>query len=713
MLLTPGPAALGAVAQAADSTAAARVVRVEVLSGRADLVTGGDALVEVTVPAGTSASAARVTTGGRDVTGALRRTAPGTLRGLVTGLVDGPNVLRATVPDGRAATLTLTNHSTTGPVFAGPQVQPWVCDNAAGGNGPAVDASCSTAPTYTYQYRDAASGSFQAYDPTSPPPDAAVARTTTDQGQTVRYVVRVEHGTQDRGNYLIGVLYDPDRPTGPTWNHKLLVPFGASTGVHHGSGAPTSVMDDAALSRGFMVADNSLHVQGQNANHVVAAEALTMLKERIVEQYGAPIRYTIGNGCSGGAIMQFVIAGMYPGLLDGIQPNCAFEDIWTTGAEVFDCNLLLNYFDATSPQLWADDRQRSAVDGHADQGDCRAWDALFADAATPSKASNCALPQDQVYDREARPAAVRCTIQDYQQAVWGPRRSSDWGPVEKRLGRGFAKKPTDNVGVQYGLGALDAGTISPEQFVDLNAKVGGLDIDNRFVPGRNDADAGALPIAYRAGQVTDARQLATVPIIDLRGYSEAAEIHTSYHSYRMRARLDERNGTHANQLIWTFTPAAPIAPTPTAALARKSLLLMDEWLTRIESDTSGRTLAQKVVADKPAGATDGCFLGAQQISTSPTCDGATPPYSDAMAVAGGPATGTVLKCRLKPLDPADYRVALTAEQLATLRAAFPSGVCDYRKPGVGEQPSVPWLTFAGGPGGAPLGAPPVSRSTHR
>ena len=48
-----------------------------------------------------------------------------------------------------------------------------------------------------------------------------------------------------------------------------------------------------------------------------------MLKERIVEQYG-PIRYTIGNGCSGGAIQQYMLTSMYPGLLDGIQPACSF-----------------------------------------------------------------------------------------------------------------------------------------------------------------------------------------------------------------------------------------------------------------------------------------------------------------------------------------------------------------------------------------------------
>ena len=37
---------------------------------------------------------------------------------------------------------------------------------------------------------------------------------------------------------------------------------------------------------------------------------------------------------------------------------------------------------------------------------------------------------------------------------------------------GFARTPWDNVGVQYGLKALQSGAITPEQFLDLNANVG-------------------------------------------------------------------------------------------------------------------------------------------------------------------------------------------------------------------------------------------------
>ena len=50
--------------------------------------------------------------------------------------------------------------------------------------------------------------------------------------------------------------------------------------------------------------------------------------------------------------------------------------------------------------------------------------------------------------------------------------------------------------------------------------------------------------------MTNGRHLAEVPIIDLRGTSNN-EIHTDYHTYEVRARLDRDAGGHANQIIWT------------------------------------------------------------------------------------------------------------------------------------------------------------------
>src|SRR5262245_59123890 len=64
------------------------------LSNRADLISGGDALVEVRVPKHVSLSKVKVKLNGHDITASFTANAAArTLRGLVTGLVDRPNDL--------------------------------------------------------------------------------------------------------------------------------------------------------------------------------------------------------------------------------------------------------------------------------------------------------------------------------------------------------------------------------------------------------------------------------------------------------------------------------------------------------------------------------------------------------------------------------------------------------------------------------------------
>lgn len=678
---------------AGQASAAPTLLRIEVVSNRADLISGGDALVRVSAPA--NAGAVRISLGDRDVTAAFSRQPDGSLLGLVEGLSVGANTLTATQAFGRLAQLQVTNHPIGGPIIAGPQVQPWVCGTERAGLGPAVDAACNAPTRYTFFYRNTTTGQFTPYDPAAPPPAGQIASTTTDQGRTVPYIVRLERGTADRGIYDIAGLFDP-AANSPVWNHKLIVPFGGGAAPHHSQDLPLPILDDSVLSRGYLIATSGLNVQGQNGNLIVSAEAVLMAKERVIERYGQ-LRYTIGIGCSGGAIQQQVIAASYPGLLDGIQPNCSYNDQVSTGTEVIDCHLLLNYFTNIAPALWPDPVQRALVDGHHDITDCIAWNLSFAPVNDPTRAANCNLPASLVYQPVTNPTGVRCTLTDYQIAIWGARPSD-----------GFAKLAGGNFGVQYGLNALNAGQISVAQFLDLNAKIGSKTIDWQFQPQRSLPDAGAPATAFRASQVVDTRQLANVPIIDLRGYHETSEIHTSFHSYQLRAKLDRDNGTHGNQIIWTFPPSPTILPPPDIAL--KSLLLMDKWLANIEADSSPAPRAVKVLANKPADAVDACWIGGSQIVNDPArCAATYPPFADARIAAGSPLTDDVPQCQLRFPQPSDYRVTFTPAQWSALKAAFPFGVCDWRLPGVGAQPSTPWLTFADGPGGKTLGPAPVSQ----
>lgn len=697
-------------ALASRASAAPDTPTITTLSNRADLISGGDALVEIALPPNVATSSVRVEVDGRDVTAAFAVRPNGRLMGLLTGLVVGENVVTASASGVPTARLTITNHPIGGPVFSGPQVQPWICRTQENGFGPPADAQCNVSPRFSFFYRssDPTRTGFQPYDPANPPGD--VARTTTDQGQTVPYVVRVETGVINRGWYRIAVLFDPTQPWEPWapqrgWNGKLSYGFGGgSTPSHYQHNPPATnpilnispgILDDMALSRGFAVAGASLNVFGQNNNDVVSAETLMMVKERFIERYGE-IRYTMGTGCSGGSIQQHLIANAYPGLLDGIQPSCSYPDSKTTGNESVDCSLMLRYFRNTSPHLWPAEQQQAAATGHASISTCTAWVDVFGFDRNADPRQGCGGDDTEpwIYDPDTNPDGTRCTSHDYQIAVWG-RREQD----------GFARSTYDNVGVQYGLVALQSGEILPEQFVDLNEKVGGRDIDYNWIPQRTEGDAEAQPIAYRSGRVNDARRLDLVPIIDLRGSSNF-EIHTDFNSYALRQRLLGAHGHADNHVI--FTADTPLALPPGVIL--ESFLLMDRWLAAIETDTSADPRETKVVRHKPTQAVDACYVGEEKITDQAKCRALFPWFGSTRIAAGGPLSNHLLQCQLTPLSRRDYTVVFTDEQWARLQAVFARGVCDWRQPAVGEQPSEPWVTFADGPGGIPLGPAPVSTS---
>ncbi len=734
LLVSQGVVAAGSPTQPALAPSDTSSTELRVLSNRADLISGGDALVEVVLPEGANPSKVQVAVGGRDVTSAFRVRPDGRFLGMVDGLAAGENLLTARGPGG-SADLAITNHPIGGPVFSGPQVQPWRCETAAAGLGIAQDEQCNAAAQVEYFYKSKLTGAFEPYARNDPPPSSQVATTTTDQGKTVPYVIREETGTVNRGIYRFAVLVDPSRPALPwsaqPWNHKLVYPFVGGVAPNRRQGTligswpgrtrePGEVLDesatlkykDLALSRGFAVATATLNILGQNSNTVTSAETVMMVKELLIERFGQ-VRYTIGAGCSGGSIQQHLIADSYPGLLDGIQPGCSFMDLYTTNNELSDCSLLDRVYDEESPYLWAVTAQSAVVNGHADEGPCRTWDqALNLDQTSMDPRVGCVggtvnpaptIPEDDyVYDAQTNPDGVRCTLQDYQVAMFGQRLPESWGPVEQRIGRGFANRPFDNVGVQYGLKGVTSGLITPEQFVSLNEEVGGYDIDGHWQPQRSVADARALEVAYRSGQVTSGRYLAQVPIIDLRGSSNH-EIHTDFRSYAMRARLLQANGHHDNQIIWT----APLL-TGDPAWSESAFLLIDKWLAAIEADRSDMPLASKVVKNKPAGAVDACWIGGREITEMSVCRAAFPYFGNPRIAAGGKLVDNVLKCQLVPLDRSDYNVDLTNTQWQRLQDVFPSGVCDYSKPSVGFGPSIPWLTYADGPGGRPLGPPPSS-----
>jgi hypothetical protein len=759
-----------------NDSASAPPLDVKLLSGRADFVSGGDALVEISAPTGFTAGDLKVDVGGRDVSSAFAARANGRITGVVTGLANGDNTLTVSAPGARTARLKLTNYPIGGPIISGPQVTPWICatptpqaatataaaTNGSGLSTAATDAQCNIKTEYKLYYKTTtagcvnalpdptppatapANGCFKPYDPAAARP-ADLATTTTDTGQTVPYIVRVERGTLNRGIYDLAVLFDPTKPwtaTAPQagWNGKVLYMFGSSTGQPRRQFRPQgSWVDDKSLSRGYMVAMNSLTDSQYNSNRVLMTETVMMMKERIIDNYGE-IKFTMGAGCSGGSINQNTASSIMPGLLDGIQPTCTYPDSETTAIEVQDCALLVEAYQKpewlalmtaagyTQAQINA---KKTAINGHVDQTACHGWFNLFASNPKPGNffarvitdhttgvinqattaTNNCQLPASQVYDPVANPNGIRCGAQDNAVAIWG-----------KVPGTVFARDTRDNVGVQYGLKAFVSGAITAEEFVTLNERIGGTDRDSNNAANRTVADADALAIAYRAGIVTSGKQLAKTAIIDMRGWDDSliattipglTGIHHVWRSFQLRDRLDKENGNHDNHVMWRFGRNGFV---PSAALAQDSFLTMDKWLTNLKADTSALPLEQKIVKAKPAEARDFCYLStdaaqATKVFDKATCD-ADPllkPSASPRQVAGGPLSENILKCQLKPLSTADYAPqTLTAAQLTRLQAVFPSGVCDWSKPGVGQQAAVSPLSFTAGPGGTAIPAAPVA-----
>jgi hypothetical protein len=688
---------------------------ISVLSGRADLVSGGSALVSINVPRSDTRQV-KVTLGRKDVTREFAVREDGHFEGLVTGLALGPNVLQATVRSGWATRITLVDHQIGGPLFSGPQLKPWICEPGA------VDKQCSRPPKFTYVYRstNAAKGGFRPYDPSNPPSD--VAQTTTDQGVTVPFIVRTETGYMDRDQYQVSVLYQPDKPWSVVapqrqFDHKLLILHGASCGVDHQTGtAPATTGDaagDYALGKGFITMSTALDNSGHNCDLPLQAESLVMAKEHVITSYGT-LRYTIGTGCSGGSLAQQWIANAYPGVYQGILPTCSFPDTWSTATQFLDYHLLLAYLDNTSKWgsgvTWSQAQTGDVLGGPDGVQNAHVSDDAQFHVAVPTDPCAGTTAADR-YNPTTNPGGVRCTIQDAAVNVFGPEPKQLWSANEKKIGHGFVRPPIDNVGVQYGLGALLKGEITPADFVDLNAKIGGLDIDANPIATRDNGASPSLARAYRSGMINETNNLNQTAIIDCRGPNPGL-FHDAYRAFAVRARLDRENGTHANQLIWE----GPVPLFGDKQCELNSFIAMDRWLSAVERDQSRTPLARKIIRNKPSDLTDKCWSGSgKQLSDTLCPAGEVNVEGTPRTVAGEAISTDTNKCQLKPQRRTDYPgITFTQAQWNVLEKTFTAGICDYFKPGVDQQPTIPWLSYQNADGhviygGKPMGNSPVSR----
>lgn len=233
------------------------------------------------------------------------------------------------------------------------------------------------------------------------------------------------------------------------------------------------------------------------------------------------------------------------------------------------------------------------------------------------------------YCDDSTPKGTRCGLADNMVNLFGPSRSF-----------------YDNTGVQYGLEAFRAGKISREQFVELNETIGGFDKDGNLVSTRSVADPEALRRAYREGRINSGGgDLERIPMIDARPYLDpTGDIHDSF-----------RTNTTAERLKPGARRVVLVNPPRDISLQ----LLLDQWLT---------------TGAKPVELVNACWTKeGERITDATRCAQLFPPFADPRIAAGAPARNDVLKCALKPAPP-------------DLKSVFPNGVCDFSKPGIGQQP---------------------------
>ncbi|HEY8474585.1 MAG TPA: DUF6351 family protein [Natronosporangium sp.] len=483
-------------------------IDLELLSSAPDQVSGGDALVRVTLGERARPGEVRITRNGQDVTGAFAVDPGGrSLTGLVDGLRLGRNELRARAGHGPTARLTLRNHPIEGPIFSGPKQYPFLCRTEQAGLGqPLIDnqdgegmrvyaldeagnktdqvlgwsRDCSAETRIDYLYRTT-SGELRPLPADGSVP-ADLAQTTTMDGKLVDFVVRRERGTINRFIYQIAMLAPLSEALGgpgpdhSSWNGRVIYVFSGGVAIGHDQGTiPGAATDPGALGLGYALIFSTGTRTNVHYNLVLGGETALMLKEHFIERHGVP-RYTVGVGGSGGAIQQYIYGQNYGRrLLDAAIPQYSYPDMVTQTIHVGDCELLEYYMDVTDAgnPKWRDWENRTALigmnasatvpnpyTGQLGSDECvNGWRGLTPLALNPNWA-----PIDPLWEHMDPPGVaetVHWTHWDDLRTIYG---------VDPATG--YARDTWDNTGVQYGLQALREGVITPAEFLDLNAQIG-------------------------------------------------------------------------------------------------------------------------------------------------------------------------------------------------------------------------------------------------
>ncbi|MGM0611820.1 MAG: DUF6351 family protein [Thermodesulfobacteriota bacterium] len=672
-----------------------------------------------------------------------------------------------------------------GPKFSGPQQYPFVCRTEKSGLGqPIVDnyegdgvrvfkedeygnitdefagycKDCSTVTRVDYFYRTE-NGEFRQLDRFSEYPED-LTYTETNDGFIVPYIIRLERGTINRFIYGIAML-DPWGENGEAieaWNQKLFYRFSGGVAIGHDQGnlGIGSPLYDEALSRGYAVAYSTGNRTGVHYNLQLAGETAIMVKDHFVNRFGEP-EFTMSIGGSGGAIQQYILAQNHPGLLNGIIPQRSYSDMITQTIYVGDCMLMEYYFDVIAPaqgdetfggfavrpdgtiEKLGDPEKRQLLEGMSTSNE--ESHPIYTELTGETGSTECVNGWLGLTPLVMNPLFTDVSeLEQIPDEVVEAVKWTHWDDLKNIYGvdeNGYAPSTWDNVGVQYGLESLRNGDITLEQFLDINARIGGWEKPDKMVPegypfsesneiqyllgiepNPNDFDpwsirnstfsseppgsedyiaprtvgnVEAMHDAYKSGQVFIGKL--EIPAIDIRDYLDPKlDMHHAQQSFATRKRIKEFMGHSKNQLIWMKDPESSSDITVAA------IEMMDAWLTNIQNNPN-----LSVYENRPGtGAVDQCFYedgssykgpeawdGILNEKPDGPCTEAFPLFSTSRILAGGGIEGDVFKCHLMPVEEAIERglygdVEIDADTQAKIEAIFPNGVCDYSKGDAGR-----------------------------
>jgi pimeloyl-ACP methyl ester carboxylesterase len=627
---------------------------------------------------------------------------------------------------------------------------------------------CEVETQYHYLYKAEEDDAWVAVADLDDVPAEGVATTTTTEGETVPLIARMERGTINRFIYSAAMLVptgeaDPADPDTSLWNGRLVFSFQGGVAIGHTQGvwSQSAALFEDALEQGYAVINSTGTRTNSHYNLRRGGQTAVMTKAHFVETYGEP-DYTIGVGGSGGAIQQYVYSQNHPGLLDGGVPQYSYPDMLTQTIHIGDCELLEHYFDRTDAgnERWRDIEEREKlvglnaeqdpVLGEGTRNQLNALYALYEAFGIPTPTGWNPEGTGTVPLTECRPAwfglsplvmnPTFTNVADIDKLAEGTEGVdwTHWDDARDVYGvdeDGWPRVTWDNVGVQYGLEALRAGGLTPEEFLRVNALVGGwkhtsemveegfpfrgamaaenfdpwssrqmnLSPDGTTPAPRTTGDLVGIANAFENGHVF--RGQLDIPMIDWRHYLEhQLDMHNSHQSFAARQRITEAMGHHENQLVW-FTDARPGQAQVNHTM--EAFAVLHDWITNIQENPE-----EGVAGNKPAEAVDRCWetdgdlvaegddvwAGILDDEPAGPCTEYFPIKSTSRIQAGGPITGDVFKCHTMPVGTAVAEDQYGgwepgADDVARLQEIHPEGVCDYALPSAGrpgaEVPDAP------------------------